>query len=47
MKKNYKPKTKNINKLKTYLKDGIKADNKGGGRGTRGEQRDPKCNDLH
>ena len=47
MKKHYKTKPKNITKLKTYLKDAIKTDNKGSRRSSRGEQRDPKHNNIH
>ena len=47
MKKYYKTKIKNITKLKSYLKDAIKGDNKGHRRSSRSKQRDPKCNDLH
>ena len=47
MKKHYKPKIKNINKLKTYLQDAIKGDNKRGRGSVRGKQCDLKCNNLH
>ena len=47
MKKHYKPKIKNINKLKTYLQDAIKGDNKRSGGSARSKQCDPKCNNLH
>ncbi len=47
MKKYYKTKSQNINKLKTYLQDAIKADNKRGRGSARSKQRNPKCNDLH
>ena len=47
MKKHYKTKPINITKLKTYLKDAIKTDNKGSRRSDRSKQRNTKCNDLH
>ncbi len=47
MKKYYKPKIKNINKLKTYLKDAPEADNKRSRRSVRSEQRYTKRNDIH
>ena len=47
MKKYYKTKSQNINKLKTYLQDAIKGDNKRSGGSARSKQRDPKCNNLH
>ena len=47
MKKYYKPKIKNINKLKTYLKDAIEADNKRSRRSVRSKQRDTKRNDIY
>jgi hypothetical protein len=47
MKKHYKPKIKNINKLKTYLQDAIKGDNKRGRGSVRSKQCDPKRNNLH
>ena len=47
MKKYYKPKIKNINKLKTYLKDATEADNKRSRGSVRSKQRDIKRNNLH
>jgi len=47
MKKYYKTKSKNINKLKTYLQDAIKADNKRGRGSARSKQCDPKRNNIH
>jgi len=47
MKKYYKPKTINITKLKTYLKDAIQTDNKRSGRSVRSERSNPKHNNLH
>ena len=47
MKKYYKTKSQNINKLKTYLQDAIKGDNKRGRGSVRSKQCDPKCNNLH
>ncbi len=47
MKKYYKPKIKNINKLKTYLKDATEADNKRSRRGDRCKQRNTKRNNIH
>ena len=47
MKKHYKPKIKNINKLKTYLQDAIKGDNKRSGGSARSKYRDLKPNNLH
>ena len=47
MKKHYKTKPINITKLKTYLKDAIKTDNKGNRRSDRSKQCNTKRNDLH
>ena len=47
MKKHYKTKSINITKLKTYLKDAIKTDNKGNRGSDRIQQPNPKYNDLH
>ena len=47
MKKHYKTKPKNITKLKSYLKDAIKTDNKGSRRGSRSKRNDIKRNDFH
>ena len=47
MKKYYKTKTKNITKLKTYLKDAIQTDNKGGRRSVGSKHSDTKHNNLH
>jgi hypothetical protein len=47
MKKHYKIKKVNITKLKTYLKDANKTDNKGNRRGDRIQHGNTKHNDLH
>jgi hypothetical protein len=47
MKKHYKVKEENKTKLKSYLKDATKTDNKGGGRSARSKHSNPKHNDLH
>ena len=47
MKKYYKPKIKNINKLKTYLKDATEADNKRGRGSVGSKQRNTKRNHIH
>ena len=47
MKKHYKTKPINITKLKTYLKDAIKTDNKGNRGSDRSKRCNTKCNDLH
>lgn len=47
MKKYYKPKIKNINKLKTYLKDATEADNKRSRGSVRSKQRNIKRNDIY
>lgn len=47
MKKHYKTKPINITKLKTYLKDAIKTDNKGNRGSDRSKWSNTKRNDLH
>lgn len=47
MKKYYKTKPKNITKLKTYLKDAIKTNNKGCGGSAGSKHSNPKHNNVH
>jgi hypothetical protein len=47
MKKHYKVKKVNITKLKTYLKDATKTDNKGSRGSDRVQQHNIKHNNLH
>ena len=47
MKKYYKTKPKNINKLKTYLQDAIQTDNKGRRRSGGSKLSNPKHNNVH
>ena len=47
MKKNYKVKEVNKTKLKSYLKDANKTDNKGNRGSTRSKRNDIKHNDIH
>ncbi len=47
MKKYYKTKPKNINKLKTYLQDAIQTDNKGRRRSAGSKHSATKHNNVH
>ena len=47
MKKHYKPKTINITKLKSYLKNATTTTNKGSRRSDRSQCNDPKYNNLY